>query len=291
MTPSRIFSTSISFAVTAAVCVTFAPPHARAEDAPAPAQAPAAPDAAAPASGAELAKKLSNPIASLISVPLQLNYDGEIGPLRQGGKFTLNFQPVIPIRLSNDWNLISRTIVPVVTQNSIFPGVGAQTGLSDSLQSLFLSPSRPGKLIWGVGPALLVPTGTDALLSTGKWSAGPTFVVLTQSKGFTAGLLANQLWSFAGNSNRPTYDKAYFQPFFSFTTKKATTYGLSSEGTYDWQSKGLSMPVIGTVSQILKIGHQIISVGAAVKYYAATVDNGPHGFGGHLVLTFLYPKR
>ncbi|MCJ7830867.1 MAG: hypothetical protein MUP74_05710, partial [Desulfobacterales bacterium] len=118
----------------------------------------------------ELAKKLSNPIASLISIPMQLNYDTNIGPGDDGDRFVLNVQPVVPISISEDWNLISRTIVPIIYQDDIFTGAGDQFGLGDTVQSLFLSPKAPtsGGLSWGVGPVLLLPTGTDDLLGAGK---------------------------------------------------------------------------------------------------------------------------
>ena len=261
--------------------------HAQ-QDAPTPPPGAASPTG--PSSEADLAKSLSNPVAALISVPFQANLDSGIGP-SDGSKFTMNIQPVVPIPLGADWNMISRTIVPVVAQSDIAPGSGSQFGLSDTLQSLFFSPSKVGKLIWGVGPAILVPTATDKLLGTGKWSAGPTVVVLSQSGGWTIGALANQLWSFAGSSSRASYNKLYVQPFLNYTTKTATTVGLSAEGTYDWQGSGLSLPLIGTVSQVTKINGQLVSVSAAVKYYVATVPNGPHGVGARFALTLLFPRR
>lgn len=278
-----------SFAVLLSAFTINFPAGVRAQDEPA-APAGNAASGGKASNEAELAKELNNPVAALISVPFQSNVDDGIGPDRQGQKYTLNVQPVIPIQLTDNWNVISRTIIPVVSQRDIFFGSGAQSGLSDTLQSLFLSPSKASKLIWGVGPALLVPTGTDALLSTGKWSAGPTFVVLSQFNGWTVGALANQLWSFAGNSSRPEYNKLYLQPFLNYTTKTATTVGLSAEGTYDWIARGMSMPLIGTLSQVGKINGQLFSLGVAVKYYVATVPNGPHGVGGRIILTFLFPR-
>src|SRR5438132_6452794 len=157
----------------------------------------------------KLAKELANPIASLIGVPFQANEDWGYGPTGNGYKFTLNIQPVIPISISKNWNLILRTIVPIVSQHDLFyfanlpkdsplqPQNRSQDGLSDTTQSFFLSPKKPGPfgLIWGLGPAFLYPTGTHPLLDTGTFSIGPTFVVLKQAGPWTIGALMNQLWS------------------------------------------------------------------------------------------------
>jgi len=193
---------------------------------------------------AELAKQLSNPVASLISVPFQFNYDARIGPERDGEKFYLNFQPVIPTSLDKDWNLISRTIVPVISQRDIFPGAEDQSGLGDILQSFFFSPKvpAPGNIIWGVGPVFLLPSGTDPLLGTEKWGAGPTAVVLTQQCGWTIGILANHIWSYAGDADRADVNSTFLQPFIAYTTKDAWTYTLNSESTYDWVADQWSVP-------------------------------------------------
>jgi hypothetical protein len=237
-----------------------------------------------------LAKKLANPVAALISVPFQNNYDGEIGPNKAGDRWTLNIQPVVPISLNANWNLISRTIVPVIWQNHIYPGSGNQTGLGDTTQSFFFSPTR-GKIIWGVGPALLLPTGTDALLSTGKWAAGPTGVVLTQQGPITYGVLVNQLWSYAGDSNRRAVNQIYANPFFSYTTKKATTYGLSADITHDWKADSWVVPLTASLGQLTRIGGQMVSFTGGLRYYVATTDNSPHGFGARLSITLLFPKK
>jgi hypothetical protein len=241
----------------------------------------------------DLARQLSNPIASLISVPFQGNYDQSIGPARQGQRFTLNVQPVIPISLGEDWNMISRTILPIVSQSNIFPGAGSQTGLGDTTQSLFFSPKAVGEsgIIWGVGPVFLVPTGTDPLLTSGKWGAGPTAVALKQFNGFTVGALANHIWSVGGDSNRADISQTFMQPFISYTTADAWTFGLNTESTYNWETQQWTVPVNASISKLVKFGKQPVSLSAGVRYYVASPDSGAHGLGGRLTMTFLFPAK
>jgi len=243
-------------------------------------------------SGQELAKKLSNPIASLISVPLQFNYDQGYGP-NDGKRYVLNIQPVIPKPISKNWNVISRTILPVVYQSDIAGSSGAQFGLGDVVQSIFFSPSKPTKsgLIWGAGPVFLLPTGTDALLSARQWGTGPTFVVLKQAKGQTVGLLANHIWSVAGPDSRPDVSSTFVQPFYSFTTPKLVTYGLNTESTYNWQTNEWSVPINATVSKLTKFGKQLVSIGGGVRYWAKSPDGGPDGWGLRLSITYLFPTK
>ncbi|WP_442150523.1 transporter [Rhizobium leguminosarum] len=242
-------------------------------------------------SSSDLAKKLSNPIASLISVPFQLNYDHGYGPL-DGDKATLNIQPVIPFSLNADWNLISRTILPVTYQNDVAGPSGSQFGLGDVLQSFFLSPAKPtdGGLIWGAGPVFLIPTATDDLLGGEKWGAGPTIVALKQDGPWTYGVLANHIWSFAGNEDRNDISNTYMQPFLSYTTPTAWTFALNTESTYDWKTHDWSVPINVTVSKLVKVNEQPISLTAGLRYWAAAPDDGPEGLGVRLGLTFLFPK-
>lgn len=242
------------------------------------------------AGDADLAQKLSNPISSLISVPIQYNFDHNIGPADDGAKHVINVQPVLPISISDDWNMISRTIVPIVAQDDVFPGAGDQFGLSDAVQSLFFSPKQPTNgIIWGVGPVALLPTGTDPLLTTDQWGAGPTAVALTQQSGWTIGILANHIWSFAGDKDRAEVNATFVQPFVSYTTPDAWTFGLNTESTYDWTAETWSVPINLTVSKLTKIGDQPISVGGGVRYWAESPDGGPEGIGARAVLTFLFP--
>jgi hypothetical protein len=243
-------------------------------------------------SAQDLAKQLSNPVAALISVPLQLNYDTDIGPNDGGSRWTLNVQPVIPITLNEDWNLISRTIVPIVAQEDIVAGGGSQFGLGDTVQSLFLSPAQPTAQgwVWGAGPVLLLPTGTDDLLSGEQWGLGPTAVALRQQGPWTYGVLANHLWSFAGDDNRADINATFMQPFLSYTTPSAWTYALNTESTYDWEAEQWSVPVNGIVTKVTKIGNQLVSIGAGARYWAESPRNGPEGWGARLVFTLLFPR-
>jgi hypothetical protein len=243
-------------------------------------------------SNEELAKKLSNPIASLISVPFQLNYDSDIGPSDSGERYQLNIQPVIPISLTDDWNIISRTILPVVSQEDTFSGAGSQSGLGDVVQSFFFSPKQPTESgwIWGAGPVLLLPTATDDLLGSDKWGLGPTAVVLKQNGPWTYGALANHIWSVVGDDDRQDISTTFLQPFLSYTTKEAVTFGLNTESAYDWKSEQWAVPINFTATKVMKFGNQIVSIGAGVRYWAESTDGGPEGLGARLLFTLLFPK-
>jgi hypothetical protein len=244
---------------------------------------------------ADLAKKLSDPVASLISVPFQFNYDSQIGPAERGQRLTMNLQPVVPISIGEDWNMISRTILPVTNQSDIFPGAGGQSGIGDITQSLFFSPKQPTSngIIWGVGPAFLLPTATDDLLGSKKWGLGPTFVMLKQSHGFTYGFLTNQIWSVASvknNLDRAPVSSTFFQPFLSYTTPTAWTYGVNLESTYDWHAHEAAVPLNLSVAKLMRFGKQPVSFTGDVRYWLADTDTGPHGWGYRFVVTLLFPK-
>jgi hypothetical protein len=267
--------------------------------------------------GQALATQLANPLASLISVPFQFNYDSNIGPSREGDGLKLNVQPVIPFKLDANWTLISRTIVPVIYQNDVAPGSGQQFGLADTVQSFFLSPSPTplggeAKFIWGAGPVLLLPTGTSPLLTAHEFGTGPTGVALIQQGPWTVGVLTNHIWSI-GNQSAPAslacddyaclsdpvdapsgragISATYIQPFISYTTKDAWTFGLNTESTYDWFAEKWTIPVNATVSKLMMFGKQPVSLGVGVRYWAETPEGGPHGFGARAIVTFLFPSK
>ena len=239
-----------------------------------------------------IAQKLSNPVASMISVPFQFNYDSNIGPSDDGYRSFVNIQPVIPISLNDEWNIISRTILPVIWQSDIFPGAGSQTGIGNITQSIFFSPKAPTERgwIWGAGPVIVIPTASDDLLGGDQWGLGPTAVALKQEGPMTMGMLANHVWSVA-NDNGPNENisSTFIQPFFTYGNA-GITYTLNTETTYNWETEDWSVPINAIVSKVMKWGDQTVQVGGGVRYWAESADIGPEGWGFRFQITLVYPK-
>lgn len=235
-----------------------------------------------------LAQKLSNPISDLISVPFQFNYDQNLGAAGNGYRWTTNVQPVVPISLNENWNLISRTIVPLVRQNNV-AGATSQGGVGDVFQSLFLSPKEPtrGGLIWGVGAAFLLPTATDPVLGADTFAAGPTAVGLWQKGPWTYGALVNHIWDIDGPAD---ISNTFLQPFLAYGFGKGWTLTMQAEATRDWVRKTNSVPVALITSKVINLYGQPISIAGGVRYYAQSAPGGPSGMGARIAITWMYPK-
>jgi hypothetical protein len=235
-----------------------------------------------------LAKKLSNPVAALVSVPFQYNYDD--GYANGGYRHTLNIQPVAPFSISPEWNVISRTILPVAYQEDVIPGTD-QAGLGDLTQSFFFSPKEtgPSGIVWGIGPALLLPTGTDDL-GADTWGAGPTFVVLKQDASWTFGALVNHLSDIAGSgSRRRDISNTFVQPFLAKAFTGGRTLAVNIESTYDWKASQWTVPLNVQYSKVSKLGNQMISYQGGVRAYLEGTRGGPD-WGVRFSVTLLYPR-
>jgi len=252
----------------------------------------AAPLRAAEENATELAKKTQNPVADLISVPFQNNFNFGAGS-KQEMVWIMNVQPVIPIKITEDWNLITRTIVPIIDQPSLFPGTDSAFGLGDINPSLFLSPAKPGKFIWGIGPTMTFPTASDSHLGSGRWSAGPTAVGLFMDGAWVVGALVNQQWDFAGWSDKDV-NQLLIQPFLNYnlsdgwylSSAPIITANFSAPSGNHW-----TLPVGGGVGKLWRVGKVGLPVNTQIVpfYNAIRPDFGPD-WQLRFQVQFLFPK-
>jgi len=234
----------------------------------------------------DLAQQLANPIAAIISVPFQLNFDEKIGPAEQGTRTTLNFQPIIPFGLNNGANIVTRTIIPYVWQDDVVPGT-SQNGAADILFNAWYSETTASKLTWGIGPIVRIPTGTD--VSSDTWAAGLTGIVLKVDGPWTYGGLANHQEDVESNPTTPT-SVTFIQPFVSYSAPGAWTYTFTSESIYDWKSKEWSVPLNFSVSKLIPIGDTPINWQAGVGYWATSPQGAAEGWRFRLQAQVVIPK-
>jgi hypothetical protein len=234
-----------------------------------------------------LAKKLQNPVADLYSVPFQSNFNFGTGP-EDKLQYILNIQPVLPQHIGARWNWIHRFIIPVIDQ----PAPVDKTGLGDIQYQGFFSPAKPGALIWGVGPVLQVPTASDDQLGTEKWSAGPAAVALRMDGAWVCGVLANQIWSFAGDSDRADVSQMLVQPFLNYNLGKGLAIGSSPVITANWEAPGgqeWTVPIGAQVSQILPIAKVPVNFLLGAYYNIEKPDDGAD-WSLRFQITLMFPK-
>jgi opacity protein-like surface antigen len=255
-----------------------------------PADAASGPSGAAAQDTEGLAKASQNPVANLISLPFQNNTNFNAGPFNRTQDI-LNIQPVIPMPLGSDWNVISRTIIPLISQPS--PILDSNTnGIGDITQSLFLSPSHPGALIWGVGPVYTIPSASDAILGTGKVLAGPTAVALVTPGHWVIGALVNNQWSVAGNPNRKSVNTFLVQPFVNYNMAGGWFWTYSPVITADWTAPSgqqWTVPVGGGFGRVFKIDNQAYNASLSAYYNAVRPDNTAN-WQLRAQLALLFPK-
>jgi hypothetical protein len=229
----------------------------------------------------------------LISVPLRFKYNENIGPDDDGSNWTLLVQPVIPFSLNENWNLISRTILPIQWTDEIPSGSNSDSGLGDVTQSFFFSPKQPtaGGWIWGVGPVAVLPlsrTSDSDIFGAGEWAGGPTGVALRQTEtGWTYGALVNHVWDVDGDTD---ISNTYLQPFVAHRTPTAWTVALNSESTYDWEAEEWSFPLNLMLSKVVHFGRLPVSFQGGIRYWVDSTDAGPEDWGARFAVTFLFPR-
>ena len=244
-------------------------------------------------SAEELAKETQNPIANLISVPFQNNFNFGIGP-NDATQWICNVQPVIPISLNKDWNLITRTIMPIINQPSPASGIPSAFGLGDINPSLFLSPANPGTLIWGVGPTMTFPTASASVLGNGKWEAGPALVLLTTPGHWVIGALANNQWSYAG-WGKNNVNALLVQPFINYNFPDGWYVTTSPIITANWLAASdnrWTLPIGGGFGKILKFGDKFPPINLQLQAFDNVVRPRQGGADWQLrfQVQFLFPR-
>lgn len=242
-------------------------------------------------SAENLAQKAQNPIASMISLPFQNNTNFKLGPNNRTQDI-LNIQPVIPMAITKEWNLITRTIIPVIYQPTLSACHGSHSGVGDINPSLFLSPSKEASVTWGAGATFLIPTATHKSLGTGKWGAGPTAVVLTMPGHWVLGILANNIWSFAGQKKRKTVNVLTIQPFLNYNFSKGWYVTSSPIVNSDWTIKSRNrwiVPIGGGFGRIFNIGKQPVNA-QIQSFYNIKRPEGASKWQLRLQFQFLFPK-
>lgn len=238
----------------------------------------------------ELAKQASNPVSSLISLPFQWNYDRGLGFSGDGEHRYLRFQPVLPISLNDNWNLVTRAIITYNEYTDVTGPGKKQSGFGDTALSFFLSPNdTAGGWIWGAGPVISIPSYDDTF-SSDQWGAGITGVALRQMNGWSIGGLASQTWGINPPDGEDAFSALYLQPFVSYSTPTAWTLGMNSEATYNWNTEDWSFPVNLTVSKIVRFGNQPVQFQAGVRHWFDNPDFAAQDTGFRLQASFLFPK-
>ena len=228
----------------------------------------------------ELAKITQNPIGNLISVPFQENLYFHTGPLG-GTQSVLNIQPVIPINFNDDWNILTRTILPVISQPEFMPGQGRTNGIGDVQFSAFLSPANPGTLIWGVGAITQLPTHSDAVLGNNNAGLGPSFVLLHLSHGdpWVFGALVNNVWSLGTSTGAPSYNNGLIQPFLNYNFAGGLYLTSSPIVTANWKASSGSqrwlVPLGGGIGKIFHLGPLPVNTQFQAFYDVVKPEFGP----------------
>ena len=242
-------------------------------------------------SQADLAKQSQNPVADLISLPIQHNFNFKTGP-GDDVLNIMNIQPVIPVTLNEDWNLINRLIMPIIWQPEMAPGMGIQNGLGDIQYTAFFSPAKSEGLVWGFGPVFQFASATDERLGSEKYSAGPSAVFLVMDGPWVVGALLQNVWSYAGDGDREDVNQFLMQPFVNYNLPGGWYLSTAPNITANWETHGKgrwTVPVGGGVGRVFTISKQPVNLSVRAYYNVVRPDNGPD-WSVQVQLTLLFPK-
>ncbi len=238
----------------------------------------------------DLAKESQNPIGNIISLPFENNFDFGVGP-EDAFVYKLNVKPVYPLNLGNV-NLINRFILPVIYQEERVEGEGSEFGLGDFTYQAFFSPAKPGKVIWGVGPAFVFPTNTNDRLGVDKWSAGPAIVALAKPGHWLVGVLVQNVWSYAGDDDAPDVNFLSFQYFINYNFKSGWYISSTPTISADWEADSddrWTVPFGGGVGRLVKFGKQPVDI-KGQAFWNAVKPDGAADWALQLQFKLLFPK-
>ncbi|BDX22472.1 hypothetical protein TUM22923_17930 [Polynucleobacter sp. TUM22923] len=241
----------------------------------------------------DIAKKLSNPIANMISVPMQYEFSRGVGKNQGGSEQTLLFQPVAPFNLGGGDIFIVRPIIAGVREVSVQNGAGQSFsgyGVASVTLESFYAPNTNSSWIWGIGPYAQSPSGNSGKFGSQQTGAGVTAVVLNRDGPWTYGLLGYQSWSVGGNPSYGTQNNLYGQPFLAYTTKTAWTYSANMQAQYNYDARRTSNPLYAGVSKLMVFDGVPISFGAGPIYYVSNTPGGPSGWGARATATLVILK-
>lgn len=236
------------------------------------------------------AQEAATPSPELVSVQINYDFNSKVGPFNTGTVSSLTFTPTIPFRVNSQWNIISRSTIPLAMTEGIYPGFGHAYGLSNIQQSFFLSPvPKDPTMIWGIGPTFFLPTATSKKVGSSQTGAGPAFGIIKAAGPWVFGLRLSQVWPVAGPvpfGFKPI-NFVYAEPMISYTTTEGWTFTLNSESVYDWNTSKLLAPVNFTIEKLVMIQDKPITFLVGARYFAASPENGPKGWGARIGMTIL----
>lgn len=249
--------------------------------------------AAAELSNEDLAKMSQNPVSEMISLPFQNNIEFNTGP-RNRTKNVMNIEPIIPVGRGSDWKLVTRTILPIITQPGDVPGQESKTGLGDLQLNLFLSPAQQEGLIWRVGAVTQLPTHTDNRLGNDNWGLGPSFVMIHIAKGdpWVYGVVVNNIWSVTGDKPGGSYNNGLIQPIINYNFPGGTYLTSSMMNTVNWKaesSQRWTVPLGGGIGHIFHVGKQPVNTQLSAYYNVVRPDDAPN-WQLRVQVQFLFPE-